>query len=168
MVGRQDATADGVEPRWRINGTSMALIWQLLSQAGVLDEDERGPFDRPGPTTDDGEDQDRLLTERFTRWQAEQRGRVEAADPATLRIPAVKFESNSDWEVFPAEAARINATLASVTDEQAAAAVAAEMEADATEGVSTAWGETPEHDLRYSRIGSRGIASWPPGTAASA
>jgi hypothetical protein len=77
-------------------------------------------------------------------WHAERREAVAAADPDTLRLPAVKFDTNNDWEVFPAEASRIAAVLGAVTDEQASAAVAAEQAADDVKG--TAWGETPVKD----------------------
>jgi hypothetical protein len=146
MHRRDEAHADGVEPRWRMNNTATALVRQLLDQDGVLDWDEEGPPERPGPASGDWEDEDRAFDEAFRRWHAEQRGRVESADPETLLVPAVKFETNDDWEVFPAEARRIAATLLAVTDEDAKAAVCAEQELDAAEGGATAWGDTPVED----------------------
>jgi hypothetical protein len=143
---RDQARADGVEPRWRMNDTAMALVRQLLDQHGVLDWDEESPLGRPGPASGDWEDEDGAFDAAFRRWHAEQRGRVESADPETLLVPVVKFETNNGWEVFPAEARRVAATLGAVADEDVRAAVSAEQELDEAEGAATAWGDTPVGD----------------------
>jgi hypothetical protein len=146
---REDARADDVDPRWRMNNTAMALVRELLDHHGVLDRNAEGPLQRPGPSSGGWEDEERATNEAFVRWHAQERLRVEAANPETLLVPAVKFDSNNDWEVFPAEAHRIAAALDDVAVEDARAAVAAEQERDEEEGSAwgTAWGETPVEDL---------------------
>jgi len=112
-----DAREDGHDPRFRLSNTAMSLICRLLEQQDVLDWEDAGP-----------------LT-------------LGALSGERLKVPAVKFESNNAWEVFPLETTRIAVALRDTSPEAAEAAVAQDHEEAKAKGVSADWGDPPVEDL---------------------
>jgi hypothetical protein len=142
MLRCADARQDGHDPRFRLNNAAMSLIRNLLEQQDVLDWQDDGPLTFGGWA-----DEDEATSAAFMQWHAEQRVRVEAQSGERLTVPAVKFESNNGWEVFPLEATRIADALRDTSVEASEAAVAQDHEEAKAKGVDTDWGDTPVEEV---------------------
>ncbi len=98
MRRRAEARADGVEPRWGMNGTAMAVVCQLLDQQAVLDWDKEGPPLRcdfrqrllsllgDGRTVTEAAATAGISTTTVANWVA--RGRAADADPEAAAFAA--------------------------------------------------------------------------------
>jgi hypothetical protein len=142
MLRCVDASKEGHDPRFRLNNTAMSLICKLLDQKDVLDWEDAGPLTFGG-----WEDEEDGTGSAFRH--AERRVRIEARSGERLKVPAVKFESTTGWEVLPLEAARIADALRDTSAEAAAAAVAIHQGEAKAKGLGTDRGDLPVEELVY-------------------
>ncbi len=114
MAERKRAREDGVDPRFRMNNQGTRLMLDLIAAQGKLDEDDAGPI---VPKSNDPDDEP--FTPAQQKWEAENRVRLDRADPGEVKLSWVKFSSNDNWYVHPLECEVMAEALRAVTPEQA-------------------------------------------------